>query len=504
MEKKALISIIPCFIILCLFVVPTGATNQGNTLTVGLEYDPGGFDALKAWASGPSATAPINAIQERLFDIGDNSEIVSKLGISAVPEENRKNWVIKLRKGVYFHDGTPFNADAVIHHWKRLLNPENRYKERMYVQPIQSVEKVDDYTVRFILKHPWMPFRAAIASIIGFSSYIPSPKAVDKDKQNRAPVGTGPFMFKEWKSQDRLVVVKNPNYWRRGKPYVDKIVFRFIPDHQTRFASLQAGEVDIIWTDRGNHIHQAAKEKKWVVHKIDETGAEVFLLNNTKAPLDNPVVRRALAYAWDQSKLVKMVYKDTIPVIQHTFGATLMCDDLAYREHNPQQAIKLLKGLKEPLVIEYLHTNTLRGREHGAILQQLFKAVGVEVILKSVNVPAMIKNVFTNNYQISSWRTVSIPDQGPALFAQFHSKSPYNLSHYNNPKMDELLEKQSNSIDPKQREAYLCKIARFINEDAPVLYRGGRSYHAISHSRLKGLPSLKQGVIRLDEAWIED
>ena len=107
MGKKALFSIIPCLIILCLFAMPTAASNRGNTITVGLEYDPGGFDALKAWASGPSATAPINAIQERLFDMGDNGEIIPRLGISAVPEENRKNWVIKLRKGFYFHDGTP-------------------------------------------------------------------------------------------------------------------------------------------------------------------------------------------------------------------------------------------------------------------------------------------------------------------------------------------------------------------------------------------------------------
>ncbi|MCP4694628.1 MAG: ABC transporter substrate-binding protein, partial [Desulfobacterales bacterium] len=142
----------------------TGAAEarRGGILTVGVEYDFGGFDALKGWASGPSGACAINVIEERLFDMDEKGELVPVLGVEAALSGDSLAWTIKLRRGVSFHDGAPFNADAVVHHWSRILNPENRYRHRMFIQPIQSVEKIDDYTVRFNLAHSWAPFKVVI------------------------------------------------------------------------------------------------------------------------------------------------------------------------------------------------------------------------------------------------------------------------------------------------------------------------------------------------------
>jgi len=174
------------------------------------------------------------------------------------------------KAGIKFHDGTPFNADAVIRHWQRLLDPKNRYRYRILFRPIVSVEKAGDYEVRFLLKHAWMPFLSVLTNPSGFTALIPSPKAAEEDAQNRAPVGTGPFIFKEWKSGDHITVTKNPNYWQKGKPYLDEITLRPIPDHESRYAALGTGRYNdnrparaCEKADRQSRFHQIRSQLPW-------------------------------------------------------------------------------------------------------------------------------------------------------------------------------------------------------------------------------------------------
>ncbi|MCP4689059.1 MAG: hypothetical protein GY859_13480, partial [Desulfobacterales bacterium] len=401
------------------------------------------------------------------------------------------------------HDGAPFNADAVVHHWSRILNPENRYRHRMFIQPIQSVEKIDDYTVRFNLAHPWAPFKVVISSVLGFSSYIPSPKAVNAGTQNRAPSGTGPYMFKAWAPDNHFIVVRNPDYWKKEAPRLDQIVFRPLPDHQTRLAGLKAGEVDMIWTDRGSHIQAAKTDKNLVTHAREDNGAEILLLNVARPPLDDPRVRRALAHAWNQALYIRMIYKDTIPMIRHPYTSAAPCGDAGYRDYDAAEAARLIREYGKPVVVEYIHTKSLRGQQGGEIMQQLFKKIGVTVNLTGLEVGAMIKKVFTRDYQLASWRISSGADQGIWLHGQLHSKSPYNFSNYANPEMDELLVTQGKTTDPKERAALFCKIAELINRDAPIIYRGGRKYHVLAAPHVKGIPPLKDGAVLLSDAWLE-
>src|SRR6185369_4373057 len=230
---------------------PSPKPQPGGTLTVGVELEFRGFDPLKANYMGLADRTVAMAVEERLFDMDSKGNLVPELALSAKPAKDGKSWIIKLRQGVSFHDGTPFNADAVVSHWQRLLDPKNKYFALSGIEPIESVRKMDDLTVRFNLKHPWAAFRNALSEPQSFAVYIPSPKAIKEDSHNRAPVGTGPYMFKEWLANDRLVVVRNPHYWRKGKAWLDSVTFRPMPDMQARFVSLQSGEVDVIQTDRG-------------------------------------------------------------------------------------------------------------------------------------------------------------------------------------------------------------------------------------------------------------
>ena len=197
---------------------PADNTKPGGTLYFGVEAPFHGFDVLGTSGFINPTQAPLNnLIMEPLFRMDKTGDLIPILGMAATPSGNGSIWDIELRRGVFFHDSTPFDADAVIHHWERILDPENRYKGRSTIQPIRSVVKIDDYNVRFNLDHPWQPFLEVISDELLLFNFIPSPTAVDAGTHDRRPVGTGPFKYHQWNSGDHFVVLKNDRYWQASR-----------------------------------------------------------------------------------------------------------------------------------------------------------------------------------------------------------------------------------------------------------------------------------------------
>ncbi len=482
---------------------PTSKPQAGGTLTIGDDAEIRGFDPLKANYLGLADRSVAMAVEERLFDMDAKGNLVPELALSAKPSKDGKCWIIKLRKGVTFHDGTQFNAGAVVGHWQRLLDPKNKFFARSSIEPIVSIQQVDEFTVRFNLKHPWAPFKNALSAPQAIASYIPSPKALQEDTHNRAPVGTGPYKFKEWLPNDRLVVVRNPNYWRKGKAYLDSVIFRPIPDMQARFASLQSGESDVIQTDRGASILQARENSSLKIYTSDGAGAYNFLFNSSRPPLDDARVRQALAHAWNQDLLLKADYKGTLPLVKDPYGGQFSCGNAAYREYDPVKARKLLAEYGKPVELELNHTNTPRGKEAGEIMQRLFKEVGVTLKLTPMAEGQLAKRGISGDYQITGWRMMDFDEMGPSMLANHHSSGRQNFVKYRNPKMDELLMTQQMSSDKKVRQKALCGVASLINEDAVYLYGGGRRFHVIAKAEVKGIDNVQHGVIRVSDAWLE-
>jgi 4-phytase/acid phosphatase/peptide/nickel transport system substrate-binding protein len=310
-------------------------------------------------------------------------------------------------------------------------------------------------------------------------------------------------MFKEWLPNDRLVVVRNPHYWRKGKAYLDKVVFRPMPDMQARFASLQSGEIDVIQTDRGASILQAREDRSLRIYSSDSAGPYNFLFNTAKPPLDDPRVRQALAHAWNQELLLKADYKGTLPLAKDPFGGLIDCGDADYRGYDPARARKLLAEYGKPVELEMIHTNTPRGKEAGEIMQRLFKEVGVTLRLTPLAEAQLAKRGISGDYQISGWKLRDFDEMGPMLKSNLYSGSRLNFSKYQNPQMDELLMTQEMSTDRKAREKALCGVARLINEDAVFLYGGGRRFHVIAKAGVRGIDNVRHGVIRVSDAWLD-
>jgi 4-phytase/acid phosphatase/peptide/nickel transport system substrate-binding protein len=480
-------------------------SKYGGVLYFAVETPFHGFDVF---SSGglliPSMSTLVNLIQEPLFRMDRDGTLIPVLGLSVKSSDSAKSWEIKLREGVHFHDGEPFNADAVVHHWQRMLTPENKYRGRRLIGPIQRVEKMNDYTVRFVLSHPWPAFLKVISDDLYLCAFIPSPKAVEDEVHNTKPVGTGPFKFYRWNSGNHFIVSKNENYWQKGKPYLDKIVFRIIPDHQTRYASLLAGQIDAITIDRGNVINKSKKDENLFVYEFERNGAEIVLVNVDKPPLNDPQVRHALAYANDQKLHIKMVYNDSIPLVHNPYGETFFCSQNAYLEHDMKSAKSLIAAYGKPVEVELIHTNTSRGKQTGELLQQLYKQIGVKLIPVPLGTAPHVMRVVQKDYQLATWRIPSSHDHGPQLYRSFHSKSPTNYTAYRNHEMDELLEQQRRETDPEIRNQLMCRISALLNRDVPIFYRGGRCYHIIAKKKISDMVDVDGIALNLTSAWIDD
>lgn len=491
-----------------LFGQPEGQAadpKYGGKITLVGELGARGFDAIKTRSLAGGGRAVACLIMEKLFKRGKNDELIPVLGLSATNSEDGKTWTIKLRQGVKFHDGTPFNADAVVHHWERLLNPKNRFRGRLLIMPIASVTKTGEFEVTFHLKHAWTPFTTFLTVPSGFTSLIPSPTAVENGLQNLSPVGTGPFAFKEWKRGNYFRVTKNPDYWQKGKPYLDEAVFRAIPDHATRYAALVSGQADMMITDRATHVKKLEKNKEFSKYPLIWRGAGIFALNNIKPPLDDVRVRTALALAWDQKRYISMSFKNIMPYTEHWFGNDFDCGDVGYPSHNVEKAKQLLADYGKPVELEYVHTATNRGKEAGVIVQQMMKQIGVKITPVPSDFAGLIKRLMTKKFDMISWLIIGSHDMGPITRATLHSKSPWNVSGYANGEMDKLLMELQVSTDPKTRKEIKCRIARKVNSEVPFLFIFGRTYYLFAKTHVKNvtLPVLGEEGLDISEVWLD-
>jgi len=481
---------------------PGTAPHYGGTLTVAVDREFRGFDPLRAGYLQFGDRSVVMAVEERLFSTDTQGKQVPELALSATPSDDQKSWTIRLRSGVTFHDGTPFTADAVVQHWERMLAPKNRYPGAVYLEPVAAVRRVDDRTVLFSLKHPWAPFRAMLSESQWMGAFIPSPKAVRDGIQGRAPVGTGPFVFKEWKENDRLVVSRNRNYWRGGKPYLDRVVFRPVPELANRLAALKDGTSDVVLSDYGSELAGVQKDPTLRVYSAQGSGPYTLILNTESPPLSAPRVRRALAYAWNQEAYLKSFSGETIPVARDPFGGRISCSDLGYRNYDLKKARQLLAEYGGAVTLELLETDTPRGGAAGEIVQQIFRKIGVPVRVTQLPEGELVQRVMAGDYQLSGWRLMDLDDMGPYFNVTLQSDGKLNFSRYRNAAMDKVLKLQQQSTDSTVRHSALCKVASLINEDVMYLYAGARRFHLIFKPTVRGITGADRGVVPVAEAWL--
>ena len=484
------------------------AQKQGGSITVGLELDIPGFDPLKVGVFDTSAETAAAAIFDTLVMLDDNGTPQPKLALSWTHSDDFKSWTFKLRPGVKFHDGTPFNAEAVKANFDRQKDPANKCRCAFYIAFIHDVQAPDELTVVFHLNDPSVNL-PSLFTIQSANNIMQSPTAWQTrgDDYSRNPVGTGPYILKSWTAGDRLVLERNPDYWNKGHPYLDRIVLKPLPDAQSRFASLQSGEADIIWDDEydPDNVQKAQKDPKMAVHTYTGSGATVYAFNTKTAPFDDVRVRQALVMAIDRNKMSQAITNGLARPATNPYGegSWVKCKDDGALPTDAEKAKALIKDYGKPVDFKMLVTATPRGRTIGQVLQQFWKQVGANMELEQVDQATIVPRAFMRQFQLTPWRIIDLPDPDPQMYANFHTGSPVALANYSNPELDRLLEAARTTADIEKRIDAYCTVSRLINQEAIWFWTFQNTYYAISSARLKGLPKIYGGVIDVSDVWME-
>jgi peptide/nickel transport system substrate-binding protein len=487
---------------------PAVAQKQGGSITVGLEFDIPGFDPLKIGVYDTAALTAASSIFDTLTYLDDKGVAQPKLALSWSSSEDFKTWTFKLRSGVKFHDGTPFNAAAVKANFDRQKDPANKCRCAFYISGIKDAQAPDELTVVYNLNDPSVNF-PAIVTIPSSNWVMQSPTAwkTKGDEYNRNPVGTGPYILKSWSAGDRMVLERNPDYWNKGRPYLDRLVLKPLPDAQSRFASLQSGEADIIWDDEfdADNIQKARKDPKLTVHAYAGSGAQVYAFNTKSPPFDDVRVRQALVMALDRKKMSQAITNGLARPASNPFGdgSWVKCKDDGALPFDIEKAKALIKDYGKPVEFKAIVTATPRGRTIGQVLQQFWKQVGANMEIEQVDQATVVPRAFMRQFQVTPWRIVDLADPDAQMYANFRSGSPVALANYSNPELDMLLERARVTPDPAKRIEDYCAISRHVNQQAIWFWTFQNTYYALSSAKLKGLPKMYSGVIDVSGAWLE-
>ncbi|MEM4601798.1 MAG: ABC transporter substrate-binding protein, partial [Desulfurococcaceae archaeon] len=437
---------------------------------------------------------------EPLFIADERGEIVPWLAESYNVSSDGRVYTIKLKKGIKFHDGTPFNASAVKFTLERILDPNVRVPGRANYLVIDRVDVIDEHTVAVTLKHPFGPFISVLTG-----AYIISPKSAqelgDKISQEPKGIGTGPYKFQEWVRGEKIVLVKNSEYWR-GTPNFDTLIFEVIPDPQTRLAKLLSNELDLIMQPPAADIQSLENNPQVSVLKTLSTRIVYIGINTQYGPLQDVRVRQAINYAVDKEAIVKNVLFNLGKVMSSPVPDNVMSYvKLGPYEYNPEKAKRLLADAGYPngfkITLQTPIGRYLFDKEIADAVAQYLRQVGVDVELKTIaDWPTYVSSLFkplnetTLQLYVLGW-AVSTPDPHFYLYQRFHSQfiapNGFNTHFYKNDLVDRLLEEGMSTADPAIRENIYKQLNAILWEEAPVIYLHIQYFIIVSSKDLKNV-----------------
>lgn len=429
-------------------------------------------------------------------------EVAPALAESWDISEDGTEYTFNLREGVTFHDGTPFNAEAVKFNFDRMLNEDHPYHNTgpfplaFFFSAVQETTAVDDLTVKFTLNEPYAPFLSNLAYPTGL---LVSPEAVKQHGEDigRNPTGTGPFKFVEWKSNERVVVDRYADYW--GDPAgVQAVVFRPITDANTRVAEMLAGGIDMMVEVPPTALSQFQGDDFTIV---EQAGPHVWflILNAKEGPFANKLVRQAANYAINKEAIVNDVLEGTADVAA---GPTPPAFAWAYNEeldpypYNPEKAKELLaeagaEGAELTFYVTEGGSGMLDPVAMGTAIQADLAAVGLDVKIETYEWNTFLGEVNPGlegkaDMAEMAWMT-NDPDTLPYLALRtdaWPENGGFNSGYYSNEKVDELLEKARTATSQDERAALYREMQTIVQEDAPWVFVANWKQNAVTNDRV--------------------
>jgi len=451
---------------------PTSVPSP-NTLTIALTAPIGALEFPHA-AETNSQNAARAIFDSLIFQASDGS-FEPALAKQWLVSDDGTTYTFFLRDDVTFHNGEPFNADAVVFTWKTYRDA--RVPHATFFTPAESVEKVDVYTVKVTTREPnalmlsyialaWMPIPPAYYQRVGAPIFA------------EHPIGTGAFMFDEWVKKDRLTLRANKNYWREGFPFVDQVVFKFIPESAARVAALKDGTVDIAprLSAEEARAAQSSSDVRIIRYPVDRVYYVAF--NNVgekPTPLADRRVRLALNYAVDRRGIVKGLLDNSAQLASGFIAPfDLGWDNAEPFAYVPERARQLLAdaGYADGFEIEMACPN--RAYSH---INEVCEAI--VRYLDQVNVRVNLELIESSRF----WE-LEEQKQLPPLFADSwaaYGGEAFNrlegaltrdakFAAWHDPKFENLIRQIGRTLDRDERAALYRRLAQMMRDDPPFIY----------------------------------
>jgi ABC-type transport system substrate-binding protein len=463
--------------------VTKATPKRGGSLVFGVDAEEQGFDPTQAQFDEVGVMYA-RTVFDPLTIILTNGDWAPYLAQSVVPNSSYTAWTVTLRPNVVFHDGTPCNGAALLTNLraqsKSLLNG-------VVINPtLLSIAQTGPLAVTITFKSPWVPFPYYLAGGIGGQiAYVVAPSMLASKTGTSNPVGTGPFVFKEWIPNDHFTATANPHYWRPGLPYLSQITFKPIPDESARSEALESGTIDLMVTDttqiinqyRGNHSYSYIDDS---THVAGEPDMNCVQLNCLAPPFNDANVRLAVAMAINRRQYAQVIDEGVLPVSTGLFvPGSPYYSTTPYPAYDPSRAAALVKQIEKktggPISFTLGNTNGPVSVRQQAYLQQAWQSVGFHVKTPLIEQNAFINNALAGEYQALNWRQFGAVD--PDLNYIFWSTTTVssgslsiNMARNADPTIETALLAGRSSTEPSVRQAAYKTVNKRLAVDLPYLW----------------------------------
>src|SRR5450830_1756393 len=469
-------------------------------------------------ANDTLSQAVAKSFYQGLYGFYKDLKMVPVLADSHTVSKDGLVYTFKLKSDIKFHDGTPFNAEAVKVNFDRVTNPENKLKRYTLYKNIAKTEAVDANTVRVTLKEPFSPF---INTLAHPSGVIISPAALAKYGSKgiaQNPVGTGPFKFVEWKSTDYLKVAKWEGYWKKGYPKVDSITWRPVVDNNTRAAMMQTNEAHFAFPMPPEAVETISKKPSLEVTSAPSIIHRYISMNTQQKPFDNPKVREAINYAINKDALVKVAFSGyAIPAQGVLPQGVEFATKLGPWPYNPAKARELLKeagypnGFESTLWSAYNYTTAQKVIQ---FVQQQLAQVGIKVQVQALEAGQRVERVESAQdpatapvrmYYVGWSSSTGEADWAmrPLLASESLPPKMFNTAYYKNPEVDADIAKALVTTSTAEKARLYGDAQQRIWKDAPWAFLVTERLLSVRARNLTGFYVIPDGSFNFDEVELK-
>jgi peptide/nickel transport system substrate-binding protein len=474
--------------------------KKGGSVSVSMESDLPTLDPL-GFASFNDRNAGL-LLYDTLLDIDAKGNVIPNIAERIDASEDVMSFKLTLRNGVKFSDGTAYDAAAVVKNFQRIMDPKNRCRCVSDLSTIASLEATGPLEVMIKMKSPSAHFPAALADVAGM---VASPAAVEKygaDFGNYG-VGAGPFKLKEWRRGAQVIFERNPDYWRKPA-YLDEVVLRPMPDEQTRYASLKAGNLDIVTNAAARDRVDAEQGKKFQILNPGSLATSFIQINMGSPDVSDIRVRQALALALDRVALNRALNRGLYKIANTPFGTGLFPHEQVdgYPGFDPAKAKKLVEEYGKPVKIKLSINASPVNALGGQALQQMWKKVGIETEIVPYEQVQLVRMAASRDYQVMLYRWAGGADPDKNVHQFFHSKGTVNRVNFNNPEMDKLLDAGRATTNQAERMKIYRQINNLLAKELPYLFLWYFDNVALANPAVKGVTPIPDGLLRMHSAWL--